>query len=376
MAEKIIRPFPIPRQAVLRSTLFALAKVGAQLHQYSEDNGTIIASVKSWGFNKEIKVSIHEYEQTSLLELTAPNPTELLNLISAYAIRGAKAIKDDAISQWNDLINQEQARRKREQTVSKLVSYLPGMSKTEVKNDTALLVVKQTVLATIGDRSKAVTCIHTGAIEIQMPNNPGMLMKNRHNDVFEIEIDPVVCQDRSSFVQFCKSCFTPVLQHSWHCSNCGNAITLEAAVKHELEVKTRKHANASLLYASLSLLPYVLAVAFLAAPILATGAVAPIAAITTAITTKITMLGFAIVSGALTVAMPPLFLIVLPSFLLGRKAISEAQKAAPLINLNFNEAKIGKKRVWLGQTIGGFAVYASVGFFLLLLIIALKSKGL
>ena len=376
MAEKIVRPFPIPRQAVLRSTLFALAKVGAQLHQYSEENGTIIASVKSWGFNKEIKVSIHEYEQTSLLELTAPNPKELLSLISAYAIRGAKAIKDDAISQWNDLINQEQARRKREQTVSKLVSYIPLMSKTKAKNDTALLVVKQTVLATIGERSKAITCIHTGAIEIQMPSNPGMLMKNRHDDVFEIEIDSIVCQDRSSFVQLCKSCFTPILQHSWHCSHCGNAITLEAAVKHELEVKAQKHANASLLYASLSLLPYILAVSLVAAPIVAAGVAAPIAAITIAISAKVSALGLAIVTGALAIAMPPLLLIALPSFLLGKKAISEAQKATPLINLNFNEAKIGKKRIWLGQTIGGFAVYASVGFFLLLLIIALKSKGL
>lgn len=375
MTEKLVRPFPIPRQAVLRSTLFALAKAGAELHQYNEENGTIIASIKRFHlFNQEIKVSIHEYEQTSLLELLAPNSIELLSLISAYSIRGAKAIKDDAISQWNDLIKQEHTKRKNKERVNKLVSLIPGISKKTEQHETALLVVKQTVLETIGKECKAVTCIQAGGIDLQMPSNPGMLVKNRHTDIFEIQIDPEVCRDRSSFVQSCSTCHTSVLQYSLHCSYCGKALNLEAAIRHELEPETRKRANASLRYAFLSLLPYVLAALFIIVPVIASGATISIAALTAPLVNSINGLLFAITSGALKIVLVPLILIVLPSFLLGRKAVSEGRRAGDFVKFNFNEAKVGRTRAWLGRAIGGFSVYVSVSFIVLVLVVAFRGK--
>jgi len=108
MSTKEIRPFPVQRIVIMRSIVFALSKIGAELQQYNEQEGFVIATVKRVKIGgvglgeQEIKASVQEHEQTSLLELTAPNSGELLTLISTYVVQGAKPLQDEAISQWHD----------------------------------------------------------------------------------------------------------------------------------------------------------------------------------------------------------------------------------------------------------------------------------
>ena len=122
---KTTRPFPVHEKVVIRSVLFALSKLGMRLNQYNEQEGLIIATKRrsetnrlgiGWG-EHEVRASIVGHENTSVLDLDAPENMniELLKLIATYVTHGSKAIKNDAIGQWNTLIRQEEAQRQRRQ---------------------------------------------------------------------------------------------------------------------------------------------------------------------------------------------------------------------------------------------------------------------
>lgn len=69
-----IRPYPVPANVVMRSTLFALANMGAKLQAYNEDTGVIVATVSKWlGVQQnDIIVRVREFEKTAQLEIEAP----------------------------------------------------------------------------------------------------------------------------------------------------------------------------------------------------------------------------------------------------------------------------------------------------------------
>ncbi len=402
METKEIRPFPVHRTIVIRSILFALSKIGAELHQYNEQEGIIIATVKrvqigAIGFGEqEIKASVYEHEQTSLLELTAPDGSELLSLISLYVVQGAKPIKDDAIVQWNDLINKEEARRKqvenklnRQQVINNLVSkipFLPAKSKDKEiplleaspentslsQNDTEIEESEnfsQTALAVILVENKSLAIVASQSIELKIPENAGMLVRTRHKEVIEVKVDPTISTDRGRFLQICKHCQYINLQGGKFCANCGQALTLEVAIKHELGKKVLTYANSSLLFGVMGFVPPVIFLILTMLPFFLIGGLATITSFLMTFTKALGFVSKLFNQGLVSTAIPPLLFVVLPSFLFGRKAVSDGQKASQYLNLDFYANKRGRRRTSIGQAIGWFDVYLSISVVVVLFLV-------
>jgi len=66
-----------------------------------------------------------------------------------------------------------------------------------------------------------------------------------------------------------------------------------------------------------------------------------------------------------------MLLIALPSFLFGRKAVTESQKAIHHLNLNFVLEKTGRRRAAWGNALGWFDTYAGITFLVLVVMASL-----
>jgi hypothetical protein len=390
-----IRPLPVNKTVVIRSSFFALAKLGAELHSYDEQNGIITATIgmlkigSAEFFDQGIEVSVSENDETSLLKVVAPNQksAELLKLIANYVVEGGKAIKDDAHIQWFELLKQEESRRQREEKkqawdakVNNLVQKIPFLGRSQ-PNELAASpnadenLVSQppeekepaNALIILSPETKAIAPLNPKNLNLTIPGSPGMLIKNRYGEIFEIQVDTVTCSDRTRYLLICPYCSTTNIKESWFCLRCGKQLTVIAA-SDEIKRKVISNANTSLWAGLLSLVPGIIFLLIGAIPLMLASSAVSLASVVSAFISSLSSVTSVLTKGLLAATLPALLFVALPSFLLGRKAISSGQQALMHLNLNFYADQAGKTRANIGQAAGYLGMYTGIGFFILVLL--------
>ena len=399
------RPFPANRTVVIRCAFFALAKIGAKLHSYDEQTGILTATIawKNIGslevFERVIEISVQEHEDTSVLKLIAPQEQSdvLLRLISIYVVEGAKAIEDDAHVQWAGLLKKEEGRRlnraKRQAWIDKLshlVQQIPLIGRPEgepgvpaevepVGSEQAEVnaeMVPSTPLAILEGETKAIVPLEPKTLDLAVPRAPGMLITDRRGRLFEIQVDPRTTADRRRHLVVCPdpTCSATNLLGSSFCFRCGKQLTLGAASE---EVMRRVVANAqsSLVYGLLSIVPAMLLIVIGTIQLIIGSGAISLAAILSAMSDSASSLTSALTRGLAASTLPALIFAALPSFLLGRMAISHAERALSDLTLNFLADKTGRKRAMLGRALGAVGMYAGISVFVLVLLSGYLRNG-
>ncbi len=350
-----IRPYPVPANVVMRTTLFALANMGAKLQAYNEDTGVIVATVSKWlGVQQnDIIVRVREFEKTAQLEIEAPDALkaqEVLKLIATYITDGAK-IQANATMQWVDMQRQQANQAKRKQLATKARNLLPGASSSSsaaTSSETAVVPVDSSgqALATTNDAPAAPTPI---------PDNPGVLVKNKEDRVVEIKIDPAVFTDRTSYLQVCEGCSAAVMRGSAYCSNCGRPLTLQA-VQPELRNSAQKTAKSSLTYGlaaiALNLIPILLLIL-------------PLALQAETPDSFLTRFGASLTPLKIAIAA---VIGIAPSMVLGWRAIALAQRASWYRTLPAVTENEGSGKSAVGNALGWLAIYTGLAWVLFIVI--------
>lgn len=393
-----VQPYPVPKTILMRCVLFALSRMGARLHQYSEQDGVIIASAGKYRVGqkelvrREVKAAVQEVEYATLLRVSAPGEVadELLELVSLYAVQGAQAVRGDAVAQWDRFIKSEEgARRRADQrqklqqrldSVKGLLSDFIGADFEEAAEPAGIDDVPsvpdkasgdEIALTTVDGDGTSIIAIDPSAHDLKLPENPGMLVQDRHMQTMEVRIDPGLFPDRSRYLKICRNCSAVNLHTGLFCSQCGQALVLEAAVKGELGSGIQAHASAGLRYGIFGLLPILAFFAITAAPFAVAGGAISLSSMVEILTRSLSSIGNTIGQGVVMATVPLMLLIALPSFLFGRKAVTESQKAIHHLNLNFVLEKTGRRRAAWGNALGWFDTYAGITFLVLVVMASL-----
>jgi len=382
----------------MRCVLFALSRMGARLHQYSEQDGVIIASAGKYRVGqkelvrREVKAAVQEVEYATLLRVSAPGEVadELLELVSLYAVQGAQAVRGDAVAQWDRFIKSEEGARKRADqrqklqqrldSVKGLLSDFIGADFEEAPEPAGIDDVPsvpdkasgdEIALTTVDGDGTSIIAIDPSAHDLKLPENPGMLVQDRHMQTMEVRIDPGLFPDRSRYLKICRNCSAVNLHTGLFCSQCGQPLVLEAAVKGELGSGIQAHASAGLRYGIFGLLPILAFFAITAAPFAVAGGAISLSSMVEILTRSLSSIGNTIGQGVVMATVPLMLLIALPSFLFGRKAVTESQKAIHHLNLNFVLEKTGRRRAAWGNALGWFDTYAGITFLVLVVMASL-----
>lgn len=393
-----VQPYPVPKTILMRCVLFALSRMGARLHQYSEQDGVIIASAGKYRVGqkelvrREVKAAVQEVEYATLLRVSAPGEVadELLELISLYAVQGAQAVRGDAVAQWDRFIKSEEGARKRADqrqklqqrldSVKGLLSDFIGADFEEAPEPAGIDDIPsvpdkasgdEIALTTVDGDGTSIIAIDPSAHDLKLPENPGMLVQDRHMQTMEVRIDPGLFPDRSRYLKICRNCSAVNLHTGLFCSQCGQALVLEAAVKGELGSGIQAHASAGLRYGIFGLLPILAFFAITAAPFAVAGGAISLSSMVEILTRSLSSIGNTIGQGVVMATVPLMLLIALPSFLFGRKAVTESQKAIHHLNLNFVLEKTGRRRAAWGNALGWFDTYAGITFLVLVVMASL-----
>lgn len=353
MALIIERPYPVSATVIMRSSLFALANMGARLQAYNEESGVIVATVtRRLGLQKEeMAVRVRPFADTCQLEVEAPDPEraqEFLGLVSHYVRDGSK-VHANATMQWIDMQRQAEESARRSQLIDRAKNLLPGRSSPAV------------IPAAEAEESALITAEENQSLaRMPIPDNPGVLVKNPEDKAVEIQIDPAIFTDRTAFLQVCAGCQAAILKGSLYCSNCGRPLTLEA-VQPELRTGAGQAAGASLTYGllavALSLVPFLV----LVLPVLLNDSTANFF---TQLGEWITPLKIGI--SALVGIAPALFL--------GIQAISRARQAAWYMNLRAAVDAGGHTRAGAGGGLGWLAIYMNVAWILFITLTAVTGS--
>lgn len=397
MKTRYTRIYPAAKTTLMRCVLFAVAKVGARLHQYSEPDGIVIASFGLFRIGQaecvrqEIRATVTEVEYAARLDLTAPEEVaiELLRLVASYVVRGEKAIKGDSIARWDRFIkagedSQRRAERKSrmlrrlDQAKARVTSLLgtgkgaeaassgePGQITGEDSFDTSGSADGESVVTVEGDTAVIVP-VGTGAHDLCLPENPGMLVQDRRRQTLEVRIDPEMFPDRSHLLRICANCSATNLNTALFCSQCGQALVLEAVVRGEIGEGIIAHSRAGFWYSIVGALPILALLAIMAGPAAFAG-LSP-AGMLAALIRALGSIGEATSQGLAKATVPILLLVAAPSFIFGRKAVVESRKASQYLNLSFVLEKAGMRRATFGNALGWFDTYAGIS--LLVLVIA------
>ncbi|HRY61016.1 MAG TPA: hypothetical protein P5266_02380, partial [Candidatus Fermentibacter sp.] len=173
------------------------------------------------------------------------------------------------------------------------------------------------------------------------------------------------------YLRICRNCSAANLHTGLFCSQCGQALVLEAAVTGELGTGITAHANAGLRYGLLGLLPLLVFLSITAAPFAIAGGALSITSMLEVLTRSLDSIGNTIGQGIVMATVPLMLLIALPSLVFGRKAVQESQRATQHLNLNFVLEKTGRRRASWGNALGWLDTYAGISFFLLVIIASL-----
>ncbi len=348
-----VRAFPVSSTIVMRSALFALANMGATLQTYNEESGVIVATVSKWmGLQKqEVVARVRTFEGTSQLELDAPDfdkARELLQLIASY-VRDGGRVQANATMQWVDLQRVQASKAKRQEMSNKARRLLSGGAPSSLP---AVVEDEPSALVAVDDPAQPVGPSMDEPIAI--PDNPGVLVKNRQNMLLELKVDPEVFTDRSGFVTMCNVCYAPTLRGSAFCPNCGRPLTLEA-VQPEMREKAGKSANSSLTYGLIGLAFNAIPLLVLVLPaLLSPGEAGLLDSIRNTLT-------------PLTIALAAV-LGILPAMLLGIAAIRQGQRASWYLNLPAVLEQSGRGKAGFGGALGWLSIYLGVGWILLIII--------
>lgn len=350
-----IRAFPVSATVVMRSTLFALANMGATLQTYNEESGVIVATVSRWlGLQrKEVVARVRAFEGTSQIELDAPDfdkARELLQLIATYVKDGGR-IQANATMQWVDLQRQQANKAKRQELTGKARAMLTGGSQTTLP---AVVEEQPSELVAAGADDPARPVGPSLDAPIAIPDNPGVLVKNRQNMLLELKVDPQVFTDRTGYVTMCNVCYAPTLRGSAFCPNCGRPLTLEA-VQPEMRQKAGKSANNSLTYGLLGLALNVVPLLILVLPALLAQSDATLLDRIRETLTPLTI--------ALTGVLG-----ILPAMLAGFMALRQGQRASWYLNLPAVLEQSGRGKAGFGGALGWLSIYLGVGWILLIVI--------
>ncbi len=348
-----IRAFPVSSTVVMRSTLFALANMGATLQTYNEESGVIVATVAKWmGLQRdEVVARVRAYEGTSQLELDAPDfdkARELLQLVATY-VRDGGRIQANATIQWVDLQRAQANKVKRQELTGKARQFLIGGALSTLP---AIVEEVPSALTTVEDPAQPLGVSMDAPIAI--PDNPGVLVKNRQNMLLELKVDPQVFTDRSGYVAMCNVCYAPALRGSAFCPNCGRPLTLEA-VQPEMREKAGKSANSSLTYGLIGLAFNVVPLLILVLPALLAQSDATLLDRIRETLTPLTI-ALAVVLG------------LLPAMLAGFAALRQGQRASWYLNLPAVLEQSGRGKAGFGGALGWLSIYLGIGWILLILI--------
>lgn len=349
-----VRAFPVNSTVVMRSSLFALANMGATLQTYNEESGVIVATVSKWlGLQKqEVVARVRTFEGTSQLELDAPDfekARELLQLIASY-VRDGGRVQANATMQWVDLQRVQANKAKRQELSTKARKLLSGGAP-----ETSLpAVVEDAPSALVAADDPAQPVGPSLDEPIAIPDNPGVLVKNRQNMLLELKVDPQIFTDRSGFVTMCNVCYAPTLRGSAFCPNCGRPLTLEA-VQPEMREKAGKSANSSLTYGLIGLALNAVPLLVLVLPaLLSQGEAGLLDSIRATLT-------------PLTIALSVL-LGILPAMILGFMALRQGQRASWYLNLPAVLEQSGRGKAGFGGALGWLSIYLGIGWILLIII--------
>lgn len=348
-----VRAFPVSSTVVMRSTLFALANMGATLQTYNEESGVIVATVSKWmGLQKqEVVARVRTFEGTSQLELDAPDfdkARELLQLIASY-VRDGGRVQANATMQWVDLQRMQASKAKRQEMSNKARRLLTGSATTSLP-----AVVDEEPSALVATDDPAQPVGPSMDTPIAIPDNPGVLVKNRQNMLLELKVDPEVFTDRSGFVTMCNVCYAPTLRGSAFCPNCGRPLTLEA-VQPEMREKAGKSANSSLTYGLIGLAFNAVPLLVLVLPALLSQGEASLLDSIRATLTPLTI-ALAVVLG------------ILPAMLLGFAALRQGRRASWYLNLPAVLEQSGRGKAGFGGALGWLSIYLGIGWILLIII--------
>lgn len=348
-----IRAFPVSSTVVMRSTLFALANLGATLQTYNEESGVIVATVSKWmGLQKkEVVARVRMFEGTCQLELDAPDfdkARELLQLIATY-VRDGGRVQANATMQWVDLQRQQANKAKRQEITGRAKQFLIGGSSATLPT---VVEEQSSAIVEMGDPAQPVG--PSLDVPIAIPDNPGVLVKNRQNMLLELKVDPQVFSDRSGFVEMCNVCYAPTLRGSAFCPNCGRPLTLEA-VQPEMREKASKSANSSLTYGLIGLALNLIPLLILVLPALLTPSDASLLDRIRETLTPLTI--------ALTAVLG-----IIPAMLVGFAALRQGQRASWYLNLPAVLEQSGRGKAGFGGALGWLSIYLGIGWILLIII--------
>jgi hypothetical protein len=338
---------------VMRSTLFALANMGATLQTYNEESGVIVATVSKWmGLQKkEVVARVRTFEGTCQIELDAPDfdkARELLQLIATY-VRDGGRIQANATMQWVDLQRLQASKAKRQELSGKARQLLTGGVASTLP---AVVEEEASQLVAVDDPAQPVGPSMDAPIAI--PDNPGVLVKNRQNMLLELKVDPEIFNDRSGFVTMCNVCYTPTLRGSAFCPNCGRPLTLEA-VQPEMREKASKSANSSLTYGLIGLALNAIPLLILVLPALLSQTDASLLDRIRETLTPLTI--------ALTAVLG-----IIPAMVVGFLALRQGQRASWYLNLPAVLEQSGRGKAGIGGALGWLSIYLGVGWILLIII--------
>ena len=347
MIQKEIRPYPVPAEVLMRSTLFAFAQLGAQLQAYNEETGVIVATVpKRMGLQKQdVIVRVRPFEGIAQLELETANSAlieELVRLISAYVQDGGK-LEANARIQWTDLAREQANRVRRQGWVNKVKSFVPGATPSPMP-------------ASVAPESESGETIvsETGSALVPIPDNPGVLVKNEQAKMIELKIDPQTFTDRSAHLQICTACNAAIMRESLYCSNCGRPLTL-AAVQPELQQGVEGTSARSLRMALGGLACNVVPLLVLVMPALFRDPdLSFMNRVEAGLSTPIVVTAF--------------ILGILPMILFGWQAISLAQRASWFYSLGGTPDTARRTRGILGNALGWFCIYLAIAWALFVVI--------
>jgi len=349
------RPFPVPSEVVMRSALFALANLNARLQIYNEETGVIVATVsRRMGLQKkELVVKVRRFDQTSVLEVEAPDAEkaqQLLSQVSAYVTDGAGRVQADATIQWVDIARQRENQARRKQLVNRARSILPGQSNEENLPAVVDPQGAEIVPVTEGDNGSP----------MPIPDNPGVLVKNYQDKVIELKVDPAVFSDRTSYLELCQACSATVMRGSKYCLSCGRPLTLEA-VQPELRSAAGKAARTSMQAGLIAIVATLVPFLILILPQL--------------LQVDVTLSFLDKVGQSLTPIRLSLSVLlgVLPSLAFGWWAIGQARQAAWYQNLEALFDDPGRFKATLGRLLGWAAIYISLAWILFVLVALLFS---
>ena len=361
-----IRAFPVSSTVVMRSTLFALANLGATLQTYNEDSGVIVATVSRWlGVQKEEVVArVRSFEQTCQIGLDAPDvekARELLQLIATY-VRDGGRVQANATMQWVDLQRQQANKARRQELGTKARNLLGGGSESNLpavveERESANLpaVVEEGVnlpAVAAGDPAQPGPSL---SAPVAIPDNPGVLVKNNRQMLLELKVDPQVFTDRTGFVTMCTVCYAPALRGSAFCPNCGLPLTLEA-VQPELRGNAQKSARSGLTYGLIGLALNIVPLLVLVLPALL--AEPATAGLLDRIRETLSPLTIALAA----------ILGIAPAMVAGFLALRQGQRAAWFLNLPAVLEQNGRGQASLGTALGWLSIYLGVAWILLIVI--------